>query len=273
MTATPGGLGAPGDAAAGAPLEPPPGHGAEHDLGAVVLRPVRAHAFETCVEQLATALRLGVYPFGTMLPPERELAERMHVSRATLREAIAALRAAGMVRTTRGRGGGTVVDYRPGDPGRAGGSGAAPGAAGPEREALLDSLVFRRIVEPGAAHLAAGRTLGEHERAALTTALEEVDAAARAGDAAAHRQADSRLHLAIASMSGSPRTIAAVTEVQARLHDLLDAIPVLEVNIEHSCRQHRTIVTAILSDDAPRARRAMEQHCDDTAALLRGLLA
>ena len=47
------------------------------------------------------------------LPPERELAERMGVSRATLREAIAALRAAGFVSTTRGRGGGTVVSYRP----------------------------------------------------------------------------------------------------------------------------------------------------------------
>lgn len=276
MTDPPGGLGAPG---ASAPdPEPPPapaGHRAEHDLGAVVLRPVRAHAFETCVEQLATALRLGVYPYGTSLPPERELAERMHVSRATLREAIAALRAAGMVRTTRGRGGGTVVDYRPGAPGhgRSATGTTTPGAGVPARAELLDSLVFRRIVEPGAAHLSASRALTGTERDLLDAALEDVDAAAHRGDAAAHRQADSRLHLAIASVSGSPRTVAAVTEVQARLHDLLDAIPVLEVNIEHSCAQHRTIVAAILAGDAARARRAMEQHCDDTAALLRGLLA
>ena len=53
---------------------------------------------------------------------------------------------------------------------------------------------------------------------------------------------------------------------------MLQAIPVLEVNIEHSSRQHRTIVKAILAGDATRTRRAMEQHCDDTAALLRGLL-
>ena len=103
----------------------------------------------------------------------------------------------------------------------------------------------------------------------LTTALTEVD---HAEDEAAHRQADSRLHLAIASVTASPMTVRSVTEVQSCLHDLLQAIPVLEVNIEHSTRQHRAIVKAILAGEPTKARRAMEQHCDDTAALLRGLL-
>jgi GntR family transcriptional repressor for pyruvate dehydrogenase complex len=53
---------------------------------------------------------------------------------------------------------------------------------------------------------------------------------------------------------------------------MLQAIPVLQVNIEHSNAQHRTIVSAVLDGDRARARRCMEQHCDDTAALLRGLL-
>lgn len=234
-------------------------------LGDVVLRPVRGHhAFEGCVEQLATAIRLGVFPHGSALPPERELAERMGVSRATLREAIAGLRAAGMVRTTRGRGGGTVVAFEPEAPSKGRGS----RIAGREKE-LLDSLVYRRVVEPGACYVAAQRELSASQRMLLTTSLAEVDAAE---DAGTHRQADSRLHLAIASVTESPMTIAAVTEVQACLHDMLRAIPVLEVNIEHSSRQHRAIVTAILAGEATRARRAMEQHCDDTAALLRGLL-
>ena len=234
-------------------------------LSDVVLRPVRGHhAFEGCVEQLGTAIRLGVFPHGTALPPERELAHQMGVARSTLREAIAALRTAGMVRTTRGRGGGTVVDFRPETPV----AGSSPGL-GDRREELLDSLVFRRIVEPGASCLAASRKLSATERMLLTTTLAEVD---QAEDSGTHRQADSRLHLAIASVTGSPMTVAAVTEVQAGLHDMLRAIPVLEVNIEHSTRQHRAIVTAILAGEPAKARRAMEQHCDDTAALLRGLL-
>src|SRR6478609_1721075 len=89
----------------------------EQHLPEAVLRPVRGHhAFEACVEQLATAIRLGVYPLGTTLPAERELAAILHVSRATLREAMAALREAGLVQTTRGRGGGTVVTLKPRTP-------------------------------------------------------------------------------------------------------------------------------------------------------------
>ncbi|WP_445286249.1 GntR family transcriptional regulator, partial [Arthrobacter sp. Hiyo1] len=40
---------------------------------------------------------MGIFKTGERLPPERDLAERMQVSRATLREAISALRAAGFV--------------------------------------------------------------------------------------------------------------------------------------------------------------------------------
>jgi GntR family transcriptional repressor for pyruvate dehydrogenase complex len=133
----------------------------------------------------------------------------------------------------------------------------------------MDALVFRRIVEPGACEVAAGCGLGAAAGAVLTDALAAVEAAT---DPAAHRQADSRLHLAIASVTGSPAIINAVTSVQADLHDMLIAIPVLPVNIEHSGAQHRVIVDAILAGDGRRARRTMESHCDDTAALLRGLL-
>src|SRR6476659_11062541 len=124
----------------------------EHDLIEAVLRPVRGHhAFEACVEQLATTIRLGVYPLGSTLPAERELAARLKVSRATLREAMAALRQAGLVETTRGRGGGTVVTLRLRSPSAR----AAARTSAARRQDWLDSLDFRRIVEPGAAHLAA----------------------------------------------------------------------------------------------------------------------
>jgi GntR family transcriptional repressor for pyruvate dehydrogenase complex len=235
------------------------------DLGAAVLGAARSrHAFEDCVERLATAIRLGVYPNGSTLPPERELSVRMGVSRATLREAIAALRTANLVRTTRGRSGGTVVDHPPVTPGEEGAARITT-----PRPVLMDSLVFRRIVEPGACYLAASRPLDEEEQTLLTEAHTAV---AEAGSPAEHRQADSRLHLAIASLTGSDQLVDAVTGVQAHLHEMLLAIPVLPVNITHSSRQHADIVTAILKGNASRARATMENHCDDTAALLRGLL-
>ena len=235
------------------------------ELGEQVLAAVRGHhAFEGCVEQLATAIRLGVYPRGTMLPPERELAERMGVSRATLREAIAGLRAADFVSTTRGRGGGSFVSYRPRRP-----SARGARALVPRSQQLRDVLVFRRVVEPGACFIAAERVLSPEQRDLLATAHDEV---AGASDPAEHRQADSRFHLALAAVTESPMTIRAVASVQADLHDMLNAIPVLEVNIDHSSRQHRKILEAVLAGETTQARRVMERHCDDTAALLRGLL-
>ncbi|WP_341927405.1 FCD domain-containing protein [Nocardioides psychrotolerans] len=241
------------------------GSAAQH-LPEAVLRPVRGHhAFEACVEQLGTAIRLGVYPLGSALPAERELAARLHVSRATLREAMAALRQAGLVETTRGRGGGTIVTLKPRTPSAR----AALRVTDAKRQDWLDALEFRRVVEPGAAALAAQLELTDVRRERLERAHEEV---VHAGRPAPHRQADSRFHLTIAALSGSPRLIEAVTSVQSTLHEMLLAIPVLDTNIAHSDRQHATVVRAILAGRPDRARKAMEHHCDDTAALLRGLL-
>lgn len=235
-------------------------------LAAVVLRPVRGHhAFEACVEQLATAIRLGVYPLGSTLPPERELAERLEVSRATLREAMAALRTAGLVETRRGRAGGTVVTMKPRGPSAR----RADRTTAAQREDWLDALSFRRIVEPGAAAMAASRKLNERSRAALEAAHRSVSGAS---SRARHRQADSRLHLTIASLSGSPRVVESVTSVQASLHEMLSTIPVLPANIGHSDTQHAALVRAVLDRRPDRAHLTMEEHCDDTAALLRGLL-
>jgi hypothetical protein len=57
--------------------------------GDALFRPVRAgNAFEETVERLLQSIRLGVVGAGERLPPERELAERLGISRVTLREAI-----------------------------------------------------------------------------------------------------------------------------------------------------------------------------------------
>lgn len=237
-----------------------PAVGPEDRLPVAVLRPAGPNAFETTVEQLATAIRLGVFVAGQQLPPERELADRLGVARNTLRDAIAALRESGLVATRRGRGGGTVVTYS-----------GERGTRDTLRDgpAVQDALDFRRVVEPGAAWLAAGRTLSGDQRSWLVTAAREVREAEGDG---AHRIADSRLHLAVATLSGSPMLVEAVTRAQAALDEMLRAIPVLTPNIAHSHDQHDAVVAAILAGDPPAARAAMEEHVDGTSALLRGLI-
>lgn len=226
------------------------------------LHPVRGHmAFESCVEQLGSAIRLGIFRVGTKLPGERELAERLSVSRATLREAISALRAAGLVTTTRGRGGGTVVlpaaEQWPAD------------QAPPRRAEIDDVIVFRSVIEPGAAYRAALIPLDEGQRTLLTDSLADLAAAETPAD---YRQADARLHLAIATVCGSDELSRSCSAVQVRIHQLLAEIPFLKTNIDHSETEHRAIVAAILDGSADQARDIMTAHCDATAALLKGLL-
>ncbi|WP_198950061.1 FadR/GntR family transcriptional regulator, partial [Kineosporia sp. A_224] len=256
--------GGPGDAVGttGATDERPGAPDVPHDLPDAVLRPVRdGNAFESTVEHLATAIRLGVFRAGERLPPERELAERLKVGRATLRDAIGALRQAGLVTTSRGRSGGTVVVH----PGL-----VAPADARTRTGAeVVDVLLFRRVVEPGAAALAAAAPLTAAQRAFLADALAAVT---HAPDDASRRVADARLHLAVATLGGSPLLVEAVTATQSRLSELLSAIPVLRANIAHSDVQHADLVDAVLRGDAERARAVAEEHCDATSALLRGLV-
>src|SRR5829696_4535758 len=221
-----------------------------------VLRPAVGNVFETTVEQLATAIRLGVFVVGEQLPPERELAERLGVSRNTLREAIAALRDSGLVTTRRGRGGGTVVTYAGRGRGATQGPTSADGPPGRRGAALEDALDYRRVVEPGAARLAATRRLSRDQRDWLTESCRAV----RAADVDSHRIADSRLHLAIATLTGSPMVVEAVTRAQAALGELLSDIPVLRINIAHSHQQHEAVVAAILHADPDTARTTMEEH-------------
>lgn len=226
------------------------------------LHPVRGHmAFESCVEQLGSAIQLGIFRVGDKLPGERELAEKLNVSRATLREAISALRAAGLVSTTRGRGGGTVVEPL---------SDAWPaGQPAPRRTEIDDVIIFRSVIEPGAAHRAAQHPLSDEQRQLLETCLADLAAAQTPAD---YRQADARLHLSISTICGSEELTRACGSVQVKVHQLLAEIPFLKTNIDHSEDEHRAIVDAILAGDADRARDVMITHCDATAALLKGLL-
>jgi DNA-binding FadR family transcriptional regulator len=225
--------------------------------------PVR-NAFEVTVERLAQSVRLGVLTSGDRLPPERELAETFGVSRVTLREAIKALREAGLVESRRGRGGGTFV-VTP--------SAARAAAPDPLRSnvahSLYDTLELRRIVEPGAAALAASRPLSAADRGTLDRCLREASDC----EPEVRRLADSRLHMAIAAASESVSVVSVVAEVQMRLTELLREIPVISANIAHSDRQHTAVVAAILAGKPDVARTEMEEHVDGTAALLRGLLA
>lgn len=226
-----------------------------------LLRPVRAgHAFDDTVARLLQTIRLGVLAPGECLPPERELAARLGVSRDTVREAIRSLSDAGYLVSRRGRYGGTFLADelpRPTDD-----------ADAVTRAEVDDALRLREILEVGAARMAATRTLTAAEREVLWARMTDVRAAAPDD----YRRLDSRLHLAIAEAAGSPSLVPLLAENRMLLNALLDQIPLLPRNIAHSDEQHEAIVLAILAGDGDGAASAMRAHVEGSAALLHGFL-
>jgi DNA-binding FadR family transcriptional regulator len=232
-----------------------------------ILRPVRqGNAFEETVERLLTAIKLGMVAPGERFPAERELSAQLGISRLTLREAIRELHEAGYVCSRRGRFGGTFVTYTRPTPD----SGELRRLAIQDADKLTDALTFRLAVESGAAEALASqlRTAGEGQGASLLARLADVNAASPQD----YRRLDTLFHLCIAELTGSSLLAAACADARMRLNDFLNAIPVLQRNIDHTAGQHRAIVEAILAGDAPAARIAVAEHLEGTAALLRGFL-
>ncbi|MFI9121843.1 FadR/GntR family transcriptional regulator [Streptomyces bikiniensis] len=228
-----------------------------------VLRPVRAgNGFEEALEQILQVVRLGLVPDGERLPAERELAERMGISRVTLREVLKVLQEQGLVESRRGRYGGTFVLPRT--------------RTGDEDELrrriasvdMEDTLRFREVLEVGAAGLCAAHGLDAAGAGRLRSAL----AATHDAPLGDYRRQDTLLHLTLAELSGSPSLTARYAAVRATVNDLLDCIPLLVRNLEHSQHQHTALVEAVLDGDADAAREVMREHCAGTAALLRGFL-
>ncbi|WP_189984976.1 FadR/GntR family transcriptional regulator, partial [Streptomyces capoamus] len=234
------------------------GTGGPADRLVPILRPVRAgNGFEEALEQILQVVRLGLVPGGERLPAERELAERLGISRVTLREVLKVLQDQGLVEARRGRYGGTFVLPRT----------EASGEDELRRRIaevdIEDVLRFREVLEVGAAGLCAVHGLAEEQAGRLREALDRT----REAPLADYRRADTLLHLTLAELCGSPSLTARYAAVRATVNDLLDCIPLLVRNLEHSQRQHTALVEAVLDGDADGAREMMREHCAGTAAL------
>jgi len=227
---------------------------------AAVFEPVQPPTtFEETVERLGTAIRLGLLPAGTRLPPERELAARFHISRSTLRQALTTLVQSGHLLALRGRSGGTFVAASP--PLSSGV--LRPGEAG--MRAVLDHRV---AIETGAAVLAAERAdAADLER--MTVLVERMASARTFAD---YRRADVRFHIALAEGARSPRLVALMTEVQGEMTDLVALIAHPEQVLIRSNAQHRRLVVALGGGEVGRAVQLVREHLAGTEHILAGLM-
>lgn len=227
----------------------------------LLLRPTSStNVFENTVRSLLQTIRLGLIPPGERLPPERDLAATLDVSRGTLHDAIVSLSETGWVVARRGRNGGTfVADTLPT-------SSPTPAAIA----AMEDTFALRSVVEVGAARRAAESELTAVDRKRLWRAYEECCGADFPHD---YRVADGRFHLVIAEVLGSPTITELAAETRMRINELLDGLPLLVPSIDHSDEQHREIASAILRGQPDEAAAMMADHLAGTEALIRGFFA
>lgn len=138
-----------------------------------ILRPVERRSVpDEVTDQLADVIVAGEVPPGGQLPSERDLAERLGVSRPTVRAALARLAASGLVETRQG-GGSTVRDFR-----RHGGLDLLPrllvGQGGVDLGVVRDVVEARTMFGPQVAALAARASAGADADARLRAAAEAV---------------------------------------------------------------------------------------------------
>lgn len=219
-----------------------------------------ASTFEETVERLGSAIRAGLLVPGAKLPPERELARRLKISRSTLRQALTALVQSGHLVSQRGRSGGTFVAEQPP---------LTEQAGEPLDQGAWAVLDYRVAVESGAVLLAAERGSG-----AQFDRLEELveKMTGELENFGEYRRTDIRFHIGIAEAARSPRLVSAMTDVQSQMSDLIALIAHPPEVLIRANEQHGRLLKALRKGDGAKAARLMREHSEGTEHILAGLL-
>lgn len=226
----------------------------------------------TTVERLADGvsatlegeIREGRWQAGTRLPSERRISERFGVSRAVVREALSRLKADGWVYTRQGAG--AFVDDDP-----RGRNFRIEASSRDRLKTLTELFDLRRVVEPGAAALAALRW-HEGDLAELTRCLREMDDALASGNGLSGAAADDRFHDAIAAATHSPQLQRLISVVQRALSG--SRLPTWQRGVSgdsfaaQANVEHWRMFAAIRARDPDAASRAARDHLVAAAARL-----
>lgn len=221
--------------------------------------------YRMIADQIAGRIRAGDFPRGRRLPSERDLAEQLQVSRASIREALIALEIEGYVEVRVGTGV-FVADKEGLGMMPAAGPNATP-AQNAEDIGPFDLLEARLLIEPECAGMAA-----QHATAAQLAAIREAHEGMSLTDSPGRH--DREFHGAIAAACGNAALAAAVghlwnltqsSSVYRRMQDYFVDAKVWAV--AHT--EHQRILTAIVARDPIRARHAMHAHLLGILARLR----
>lgn len=213
-------------------------------------------------DQLAEAIKNGVYPVGAKLPSERELTEMLGVSRVSIREGMRSLEAVGLVEVRHGNGYFVTATVRST-------SSDMIKWLGEHRAEVMDMMLVRGALDELAAGEAAVRADGE-QRTAIRRAHEAFVAAVGAEEAELDVLAklDIAFHLAIAEASGSSLLIDLLGELHQHLREARSVGFTPAGRLDLSVAEHQAIFDAVAAGDAPAARAAAAVHIARVRELL-----
>jgi GntR family transcriptional repressor for pyruvate dehydrogenase complex len=210
--------------------------------------------YEQIVQQIEESVLSGKLKPGDQLPAERELAQRLGVSRTAVREAVKTLREKGLVEAYTGRG--TFITD--------GTSHAARQSFDlmvklGQQEGSPHLAELRLILEPGIAALAAVRA--EHDDLiALREAVDVMEKTQKDPDA--YIEADLDFHLALAEAAGNPLILSLIDSIVGLLREQRLKIFNVEGGPQRGQSHHKRIYEAMQRRDPEMARNAMRAHLE-----------
>lgn len=229
-------------------------------------RPLKSH--EWVMNDVKRQIMNGELAMGSRLPSVAELAGSYGVGQSTVREALSALKAIGLL--TIRQGSGTYVN-------------AVSGSASAQQPAFLSEeswvgrvhtlrhvLEVRKVLETGCASLAA-RNRTEEDLSALSATLEQMQSALE--DESLNEQADILFHKQIAAATHNPMLADMMESLSHHLHDSMKDTRALWFysqlsSAERLLVEHRSIFEAIASRSDTEAARLMEEHIFKVEAVL-----
>ncbi len=210
--------------------------------------------YEQIVQQIEESVLNGTLKPGDQLPAERELAQKLGVSRTAVREAVKTLREKGLVEAYSGRG--TFIT-----------DGTSQAARQSfdlmvkigQQEGSPHLAELRLILEPGIAALAAVRA-EDADIASMRDAVAVMDSAQK--DPEAYIEADLDFHLSLAEAAGNPLILSLIDSIVGLLREQRIKIFNVEGGPQRGQIHHKKILLAMERRDCELARTAMRAHLE-----------
>lgn len=228
------------------------------------LKPIKTRKiYEEIVAQIKDLIKQGNLKSGDRLPSERELCDSLQVSRTTVREALSALEAMGLLEIRPGEG--TFIRQT-----------QDADIIEPlammflvEQDIPRELVELRKIIEVGASSLAAQRR-DDSDLASMKAALDQMEKDLEEG--ALGEEADFLFHLEVAKASKNTLLIRLLHTISDTLRHTIRANRSLLFTIEGMPRQlladHYRIYEAIRDGNSSEAHREMFRHLDEVENLM-----